>query len=282
MKSLLSWVNNLPHNKAERRAAGSQVAEKEVIEEVSLAVDQIKSAPLRSVTLQIKPHLLYMAELHKSTKMPDSKSNTHMFDRIVVAKNSDKFPVGTKGTVIAIHEVKDLNPVRKDCINKVDLYCDILFDQELADAQGAHGMFKNRVGKMAVNTLINITYGQEEEAPNDEQSAQSSQSQTKNETKVENKIEILQPPKQSIIPEPQPMMDITKKLAEIASQVQASKVQTAQPSKSNTFQDFWDVLKSTPGVGPGQLSNDVRFLFLSLRFLIFLFNYFSSHSRKNH
>lgn len=254
-------MNNLPHNKAERRAVGSQVAEKEVIEEVSLAVDQIKSAPLRSVTLQIKPHLLYMAELHKSSKMPDPKSNTHMFDRVVVAKNSDKFPVGTKGTVIAIHEIKDSNPVRKDCINKVDLYCDILFDQELADAQGAHGVFKNRVGKIAVNTLINITFGQEEETPNDEQLTQNSQTKTDNEARVEKK-EFLKSSKPTIIPEPQPMMDITKKLAEIAYQVEASKVLTTPTPKSNTFQDFWDVLKSNTGVNSG--ANDVVGILLYL------------------
>lgn len=161
LQTLLSWLNQLPHQKAERRTGGSQTIDKEVTEEVINQVAKLKNQPIKSITLQIKPHLLYLADLQKSSKAPDVKANFELFDRVVVAKACDKFPIGSKGTVIGISKIKDLNPVRQDCVNKIDIFCEILFDSECSEGSSLHGIAKNRIGKASVNDLINVTCGQD-------------------------------------------------------------------------------------------------------------------------
>ena len=161
LQTLLSWINQLPHQKAERRTGGSQTIDKEVTEEVIDQVGKLKNQPIKSITLQIKPHLLYLADLQKSSKAPDVKANFELFDRVVVAKVCDKFPIGSKGTVIGISKIKDLNPVRQDCVNKIDIFCEILFDMECSEGSSLHGIAKNRVGRASVNDLINVTCGQD-------------------------------------------------------------------------------------------------------------------------
>ena len=161
LQTLLSWLNQLPHQKAERRTGGSQTIDKEVTEEVINQVAKLKNQPIKSITLQIKPHLLYLADLQKSSKAPDVKANFELFDRVVVAKACDKFPIGSKGTVIGISKIKDLNPVRQDCVNKIDIFCEILFDFECSEGSSLHGIARNRIGKASINDLINVTCGQD-------------------------------------------------------------------------------------------------------------------------
>lgn len=111
-----------------------------------------KDMPLKKVTMQIKPHLLYAPELFKMTsKAADYNANYQIFDRVVVARETDKFSVGMRGTVTGINRVKDLNPVRQDCVNRVDIYCEVLFDDQNGNCKS---------GRVIVENLVNISYGQ--------------------------------------------------------------------------------------------------------------------------
>lgn len=152
LSSLMKWLNQLPHMKAERRTIGSEAIEKEIVDEIAKQVMETKDMPMRKVTMQVKPHLLYAPNLAIfTTKAPDFNASYQLFDRVVVARETEKYSVGMKGTVIGINRVKDLNPVRQDCINREDIYCEILFD----DLNG-----NIKTGRLIVENLVNITHGQ--------------------------------------------------------------------------------------------------------------------------
>lgn len=160
LSTLLKWLGTLPHRKADRRPVGSESVEKDVLEAIIKSLDKTKDSPLKKITMQVKLHLLYVPTLQKTSKSPDPRSQFYLFDRIVIAKGTDKMPVGLKGTVIGINRVKDLNPVRQDCINKEDIYCEILFDSEISDGLNLYGIAKNRVARVVIENLINISYGE--------------------------------------------------------------------------------------------------------------------------
>ncbi|CRK97630.1 CLUMA_CG011016, isoform A [Clunio marinus] len=148
LQSLLKWLAELPHQKAERRDAGSESIEKEVIEAIKDAVCKANDLPMKKITMQVKPHLLYAPSLTKSTvKAPDTSAEYQLFDRVTIAKESEKFSVGMKGTVIGISRVKDTNPVRRECVNKEVTYCEILFDN-------------NQIERISTSNLINVSYGE--------------------------------------------------------------------------------------------------------------------------
>ncbi|KAL7033303.1 hypothetical protein ACKWTF_007534 [Chironomus riparius] len=152
LSSLMKWLNQLPHMKVERRTIGSEAIEKETVDEIAKQVMETKDMPMRKVTMQVKPHLVYAPALAKTTtKAPDFNANYQLFDRVVVARETEKYSVGMRGTVIGINRVKDLNPVRQDCINREDIYCEILFD----DLNG-----NIKTGRLIVENLVNITHGQ--------------------------------------------------------------------------------------------------------------------------
>ena len=153
LQTLIKWLAQLPHHKAERRQIGTESVEKEVLDKISETVNFTKEAPKKRVTMQAKPHLLFAPALSQTTaQAPDPKADYQLFDRVIIAKESEKFSVGTKGTVIGINRVKDLNPVRQECINKEDIYCEILFDYPVDGTE---------TGRVAIENLINISYGKQ-------------------------------------------------------------------------------------------------------------------------
>lgn len=150
LASLRKWIASLPSAKAERRTVGSESCEKETLQGVVDAVKKVKGQPMKKVGMQVKPHLLFVPSLTQSTtKAPDAKADFQIFDRVIVAKESEKFSAGMRGTVVGIHRIKDLNPVRQECVNKEDVFAEILFDK-------ATDLKTDRV---AIENLINITFG---------------------------------------------------------------------------------------------------------------------------
>lgn len=153
LSTLLKWLAQLPSQKAERRQIGAEAVEKEVLESIIKAVNTTKDSPMKKVTMQVKPHLIYAPALSQATvKSPDVRANYELFDRVVVAKENEKYPVGVKGTVIGVSKIKDLNPVRQECVNKEDVICDILFDKPVDGST-------TTIGRIAIENLINISFG---------------------------------------------------------------------------------------------------------------------------
>jgi 5'-3' exoribonuclease 1 len=148
ISALTKFIAQLPHQKAPRVQIGSEYLDKEVVDMVKKEVANIKNAPMKKITMQVKPTLIYSPKLcQKTTKAPDTAANYDIFDRVVVAKESEKYSIGMKGTVVRISKVKDLNPVRQEWKNKEDTYCEILFDST------------DEISRFHIDNLINITYG---------------------------------------------------------------------------------------------------------------------------
>lgn len=159
LPELTKWLATLPHQKAERRQIGTESVEAEVIEAVKAKAVEAAEKPVKKITMQVKPHLLYAPALSKSTaNSPDKTADFQLFDRVVIAKESDKHSVGDRGTIIGVNRVKDLNPVRRECVNKEDIYCEILLDN------------KRDTTRIVAENLINISYGesQQEATPRDQ------------------------------------------------------------------------------------------------------------------
>jgi 5'-3' exoribonuclease 1 len=109
--------------------------------------------------LQVKPHLLYKANLTVSTTGPDPKADFHLFDRVTVASDSQIVPLGYKGTIIGIQRMVDLNPVRQERVRQEYVSYEILFDEEFAQGTTIYGIADKRISKISETNLINVSYG---------------------------------------------------------------------------------------------------------------------------
>lgn len=220
LQSLLKWLASLPHHKAERRQAGTESVEKEVLDKIIETVNKAKDLPLKKITMQAKPHLLYAPSLCQLTvKAADPMADYKLFDRIIVAKESDKYFIGMKGTVTGVNKVKDLNPVRQECVNKEDVFCEILFDSPVDG---------NQTGRLAIENLINITYG-ETLAPT--VSSNVASSPTKRTRYVETK-------------KPETFRHDQQKTNTASYSTILKKPEVSDHAKKQQFSDMWNALKS--------------------------------------
>lgn len=153
------WLKEQPHSSAERRSCGSQIMEKETVESIITAVNELKNRSAKSVKLQVKPHLLHKPGLHLTSRAPDARSTFNMFDRVVISRESYSVPLGFKGTIISIHKVTDSNPVKQENIKAFDMFYDVLFDEEFLEGQSIYGLPIKRVFRVPQSTLINLSFG---------------------------------------------------------------------------------------------------------------------------
>jgi 5'-3' exoribonuclease 1 len=159
VNEMVKWVKSQPHSSAERRTCGTVTLEKEIVEELIEAVEVNKHNPIRQIILQVKPHLLYKANLTVSSTGPDPKADFHLFDRVTVASDSQIVPLGYKGTIVGIQRMVDLNPVRQERVRKEYVSFEILFDEEFVQGSTIYGIADKRMTKIAETNLINISYG---------------------------------------------------------------------------------------------------------------------------
>lgn len=256
LSEVTKWLKDLPHNNADRRAGGNSLVEKEVVEEVIKACERNKNEPFKKIQLQIKPHLLFLPELHKSSKMPDTEAKFEMFDRVVVAKSHDKFPIGSRGTVIGIYLVKDPNPVRQEQKDKIDRYCEVLFDVEIPDSGmgSLYGLAQNRVGRVLDIYLLNITHGRKSREEADGNTSTVGNKTAGQANKDRNNTSV-QPTKtiegpnsfakalegKVTILKKEPDAEISKKLEEVKL---SPKIEAAKPENQSNMQEFWQSMKS--------------------------------------
>lgn len=60
---------------------------------------------------------------------------------------------------MGVHCILDINPVKQENINKVDLYYDILFDKSFAGGLTNEIVCESKLARIYKNHLININYG---------------------------------------------------------------------------------------------------------------------------
>lgn len=118
-----------------------------------------KDAPIRSIRLQVKPHLLYKPNLNDITVLPDGTATFELFDRVVIARDGYSVPLGTRGTIISVQPLIDTNPVRQENINAVEYFYDVLFDTSFEGAQSIADIAEKRLFKVRQSVLLNISHG---------------------------------------------------------------------------------------------------------------------------
>lgn len=178
LKEISQWLREQPHNSVSRQPCGTDCLTKSAVEEIVATVNKLKvghfhynefflfnfnlvfqSEPVRSVTLQIKPHLLYKPNLNDINVSPDPAATFELFDRVVVARDQHIVPLGQRGTIISIFPVMDPNPVRQENINAIDYVYEVVFDEPFEQAASIPGVAEKCVFKVRRSILINITHG---------------------------------------------------------------------------------------------------------------------------
>ncbi|KAJ8980060.1 hypothetical protein NQ317_012900 [Molorchus minor] len=151
LKELQTWLKQLPCHSVERQTCGTEIVEPDVIKEIESIVDKCtKSGKSKKVTMQIKPNFLYRPEIQDGTLMPDPKTETKIFDRIVNVRNGYTVPLGLKGTVVAIHKSADGSDR--------DVIYDVVFDKPF-DGGMQLNCSENRGYKLPNTAVVNISYG---------------------------------------------------------------------------------------------------------------------------
>lgn len=102
LAQITRWLKEQPHNKALRRNAGSKTLDRRTIECVVEAVEKNKAQPVKSMKLQVKPHLLYKPNLNAISVRPDPKATYELFDRVVIARQgySVRFFIPSHSSII--------------------------------------------------------------------------------------------------------------------------------------------------------------------------------------
>ncbi|XP_032296461.1 5'-3' exoribonuclease 1 isoform X2 [Drosophila virilis] len=176
IEDVANWVRQQPHMKVDRITCGSRTVCKETVELLLAAADELRLLPVKNVKLQVKPHLL----IKPNVTLPDvyrTPGAVRLFDRVVVVRTIYMVPVGITGTVIGIHPVSDPNPVRLECLNSVETFCELLFDRCVANCGDIHGIADERVYKVPESALviINASDANEKQQPPPAQAAPAAQ-----------------------------------------------------------------------------------------------------------
>lgn len=156
IEDVANWVRQQPHMKVDRITCGSRTVCKETVELLIKAVDELRMLPVKNVKLQVKPHLL----VKPNVTLPDvyrKSGAVRLFDRVVVVRTIYMVPVGITATVIGIHPVSDPNPVRLECLNAVETFCELLFDRPVSNCGDIHGIADERIYKVPESALVIIS-----------------------------------------------------------------------------------------------------------------------------
>lgn len=82
-----------------------------------------------------------------------------MIFKFLISVTILKAPIGNKGTIVGVHCLLDVNPVKQENINKVDLYYDVLFDKAFPGGLTNDVVSEPKLARIYKNNLINMHYG---------------------------------------------------------------------------------------------------------------------------
>uniref|UniRef100_A0A336LMV3 5'-3' exoribonuclease 1 n=1 Tax=Culicoides sonorensis TaxID=179676 RepID=A0A336LMV3_CULSO len=161
IQEITDWLKQQDHYNCERRSSGTETVEKETIPLILDAIKKNKNQPIRRMILHVKPTSLYVAKLNQTEKPVDENVRFRLFDRVTVVSSMDIAPIGYKGTIIGVHCLLDVNPIKQENINKIDLYYDVLFDKPFTGGLMTDIICEARIGRIHKNNLMNLTYGKD-------------------------------------------------------------------------------------------------------------------------
>ncbi|GLG99705.1 5'-3' exoribonuclease 1 [Gryllus bimaculatus] len=140
-----------PYYIIERQVCGAAVLDPEIVQEIERTVDmhyQSKNS-VKTVSMQVKPHLLFKPSMQIGSLPPDADASYLLFDRVMNIRESYTVPLGWKGTIIGIHKRE------KDA----DTMYDVVFDKPFAGGM-SFNCSANRGYRVPRYALINLSYGE--------------------------------------------------------------------------------------------------------------------------
>ncbi|XP_055915539.1 5'-3' exoribonuclease 1 [Eupeodes corollae] len=150
---IVNWLNEQEFSKAERVPCGTKSVEKEAVEKVIESIEKLKTLPVKTVKLQVKPHLLMKPDINLPEQYKP-KSNIRLFDRVVVVRNTYLVPIGSRGTVIGVLPFSDPNPVRLECLKQTSYFLDVLFDKSIPFGNSIYGIADGRVMRVPETAVL--------------------------------------------------------------------------------------------------------------------------------
>ncbi|PSN30434.1 5'-3' exoribonuclease 1, partial [Blattella germanica] len=148
---IMNWLKEQPYTQIERHVCGSEIVEAELVQALEKEVDEFQqhSCRVKTVTMQVKPHLLYKPGIQMGNIPPDPQVVHRLFDRIVNVRESYTVPLGLKGTIVGIH--------RSD--NDADLMYDVVFDKPFPGGL-ALNCSAGRGYRLPKPAMVNLSHGQ--------------------------------------------------------------------------------------------------------------------------
>ncbi|KAK7867257.1 hypothetical protein R5R35_000245 [Gryllus longicercus] len=149
--AISNWLKTQPYYIIERQVCGAAVLDPEIVQEIERTVDmhyQSKNS-VKTVSMQVKPHLLFKPSMQIGSLPPDADASYLLFDRVMNIRESYTVPLGWKGTIIGIHKRE------KDA----DTMYDVVFDKPFAGGM-SFNCSANRGYRVPRYALINLSYGE--------------------------------------------------------------------------------------------------------------------------
>ncbi|XP_072761689.1 5'-3' exoribonuclease 1 isoform X2 [Anoplolepis gracilipes] len=163
LKDTVAWLKT-QLNGIESRACGMDIVEAELVKQIEQEVkEHLKIQNIKTVFIQVKPHLLFKPGLHLCNVPPDPNSQNRLFDRIRCVRNGFSVPLGNKGIIIGIRKAN----------NPADVMYDVLFDEPFIGGFTLSGCSAFRGYRLAATDFVNISFGERSEHGNREQIANS-------------------------------------------------------------------------------------------------------------
>lgn len=107
------------------RSCGVEQVDPEIVAEIEKEVGnslKVQKSLCKTISMQVKPHLLYKSGLNQGHMAPDPQAFHRLFDRIVSVRESHSVPFGYKGTIIGCTKGE----------NSIENMYEIVFDKPFA------------------------------------------------------------------------------------------------------------------------------------------------------
>jgi len=144
VQELVSWLDNLPTQKATRQPFGTRVLDEAVIKEMENSENELRK---KEVVMQVRPHLLYLPNHLAGSSLIEPGTIFSLFDRVVNVRDGFSVPLGLKGTIIRIQKGSKVED---------NLY-DVLFDEAFTGGLSLR-CSNGRGYRVPGSALINISF----------------------------------------------------------------------------------------------------------------------------
>ncbi|CAK1604510.1 unnamed protein product [Parnassius mnemosyne] len=158
-QEVVAWLRAQAHNKATRRACGSQALEAAELRALAAHLAAQQRHAQRTLNLHVKWNLLYKPELHEGNISPDPTADFKLLDRVVCVARNMTVPLGARGTVTAVYRAAPTNTVRlADKLNTEPTY-QVMFDEPFPGGMLEELFEETRFYRMLGTNMLNISYG---------------------------------------------------------------------------------------------------------------------------